>query len=48
MNNKKLSGEYLAPKVKVIQTKVLQVLCSSVISETTGNKGDYVLGTWKW
>ena len=29
MEKKNLSGEYLAPKVKVTQAKVMQVLCSS-------------------
>ena len=48
MNNKNLSGEYLAPQVKVMEAQALQVLCSSVISGTTGNREDYVLGTWKW
>ena len=42
MNNKQISGEYLAPQVKVTQTKVLQVLC------TSGTKESYVATTWQW
>ena len=48
MEKKNLSGEYLAPKIKVTQAKALQVLCSSVISGTDGNKETYVSATWNW
>ena len=48
MEKKKFCGEYLAPQVKVTQTKVLQVLCSSAIPETEGNKEAYVSATWRW
>ena len=42
MNNKQFSGEYLAPSVKVVETKVLQVLCAS------GTKQSYVSALWSW
>ena len=48
MEKKNLSGEYLAPKIKVTRAKALQVLCSSVISGTEGNKEAYVSATWNW
>ena len=32
MEKKNLSGEYLAPKIKVTRAKALQVLCSSASS----------------
>ena len=42
MNKNQTSGEYLAPSVKVVETKVLQVLC------TSGTKEAYVATTWRW
>ena len=42
MNKNQTNGEYLAPSVKVVETKVLQVLCAS------GTKESYDKATWNW
>ena len=42
MEKKQFCGEYLAPSIKVVETKVLQALCAS------GTKESYDKGTWSW
>ena len=37
MEKKQLSGEYLAPNVKVMEVKSRQVLCTSTVMDVNGN-----------
>ena len=42
MKQNTFSGQYLAPEVKVVETKPQGVLCAS------GNKEKYDNGSWSW
>ena len=42
MNKSQTLGEYLAPSIKVVETKSQGVLC------TSGDTENYGDGAWKW